>query len=257
MRKFLVAALLLAATPALAQTSNSPAYQLYKEGQYDAAIKTGIAAADGDGFTQAAHAQMAKTRIAGAPCLPCLKQAEDYARKAIAVDATQPEARVYLAATLGYESRLIGILEAREKGYAEESKANLDAAYKLHPEDAYVLAALGGWHIGVVNGGGAMLARMMYGATLDKGLAFYGKAFAAAPQNIVIRFQYALALSTYDRDAYAKQIEAALKFTVNGTPRTAYERFMQGQAKQLLALWDKGDWTAYKALMRKVQGYAD
>ncbi len=116
---------------------------------------------------------------------------------------------------------------------------------------------MGGWNIGVVNGGGTMLASMIYGATIKKGLAYYAKAFAADPGNVPIRFQYALSLSAYDRQSYAKQIEAALTFATTHEPRTAYEKFMQGQARTLLDHFKRGDWHAYDALVKKYQGYPD
>ena len=256
-RALLAAALSLIAVPAGAQSSDSYPYKLYQAGQYDAAIRAGIAAGDADGYTQAAHAVLAKTRIAGTPCLACLQTAESYERKAIALDPTLPAPRVYLSATLGYESRIIGLVQAKLKGYAGEAKSNLDVAYKNHPDDGYTLAALGGWNLGVVNGGGAFLADMMYGATTDKGISFYEKAFKAEPDNIVIRFQYALSLSALDHDKYGHAIEDSLAFAVNGHPHTAFEKYMQGEAKDLLALWQRHDWPDYQKQMRKIQGYPD
>jgi tetratricopeptide (TPR) repeat protein len=230
---------------------------LYRAGQYDAAIAAGRAAGDANGYAEAARAELAKERLRDAPCLACLKRAESDARKAIAADPKAVMPRVLLAAALGYEARIIGTIEAKMKGYAGEAKDNLDAALKSDPNDPWALAAMGGWNIGVVNGGGSFLARMMYGATLKKGLAYYARAMAADPVGIPIRFQYALSLSAYDREDYAKQIGAALTFAATGTPRTSYETIMQGQARKLLALFRKGDWDGYDTLVHRYQGYPD
>lgn len=231
--------------------------ELYNTGRYDEAIKAGLAEHDAEGFATAAHAELAKEQMRAAPCLDCLKRAEDYARKSIAADSTQAGPHVFLAAALGYQAHIIGVMQAKMKGYAEEAKANIDAALAHHPDDPWALAAMGGWHIGVVDGGGSMLAGMMYGATVTKGQAYFAEAFAADPGNIPIRFQYALALSAYDRETYAKPIEAALDFAATGKPRTAYETFMQGRARKLLDLFKRGDWTAYDALVKKCQGYPE
>jgi tetratricopeptide (TPR) repeat protein len=231
--------------------------ELYQNGQYDAAIKAGLAANSADGFATAARAELAEERMRPAPCMPCLQRAEDYARKAIAADPTTADGHVFLSAALGYEGRIIGTMAAKSKGYAEEAKKNLDAALASHPNDPFALAAMGGWNIAVVNGGGAMLARMIYGASVDNGIAFYRKAFAADPASIPLRFQYVLSLSALDREKYAKEIGAALGFVANGKPRTAYESFMQGQARELLALFNKGDWASYDARVRHIQGYPD
>lgn len=229
--------------------------ELYQAGKYDEAIQAGLAAKSADGFAVAARAELAEERMRPAPCLECLKRAENYARQSIAADPTKAEGHIYLAATLGYEGRIIGTLQAKMNGYADEAKKNVDAALANHPNDPWALAAMGGWNIAVVNGGGAMLASMMYGATVKQGLAYYAKAFAADPANVPIRFQYALSLSAYDRETYAKQIEAALTTVVNGKPRTAYEIFMQGQARDLLAAFKRGDWDTYDAMLKRIQGY--
>ena len=243
---------LFGANVAAAQTTP---LELYQAGKYDAAIKVGLSADNADGFAVAARAELAEEMMRDAPCLDCLKRAEGDARKAIAADPKQAEARVYLAATLGYQSRIIGVIAAKFKGYAEEAKSNLDAAFANHPNDPWTLAALGGWNIAVVNGGGETMANWLYGASVEKGLTYFGKALAADPQNIVIHFQYALSLSAYDRKAYAKQIEAALQYSANRKPRTAYEVFMQGWARTLLDTFKHGDWTSYDALVRRYQRY--
>ena len=186
-----------------------------------------------------------------------VERAEADARKAIAADPKAPLPRVFLAATLGYEARIIGTVQAKLKGYAGEAKDNLDAALKSDPNNPWALAAMGGWNIGVVNGGGSWLASMMYGATVKEGLSYYAKAMAADPVGIPIRFQYVLSLSAYDRDSYAKEIGAALKFAATGKPRTAYEEVMQGQARRLLELFQRGDWKHYDTMVKKYQGYPD
>ncbi|MBU6445250.1 MAG: hypothetical protein KGR48_15190 [Alphaproteobacteria bacterium] len=229
--------------------------QLYQTGKYAEAIAQGTASNAASGYAVAARAELAKEMMRDQPCLDCLKTAEGYARQSIALDPTLADGHVYLAAALGYESRIIGIMAAKFKGYAGEAKNSLDVAFAHHPDDPWVLAALGGWNIAVVDGGGATMADWMYGATVKQGLDDYAKAFAADPTEIVLRFQYVLSLSTYNREAYAKQIGAALQLAATGKPRTVYEQFMQGRAKTLLAAFQRSDWKAYDALVRRYQGY--
>ncbi len=252
--RWLLAALMLAA-PSLAQTPSPRA--LYIAGHYNAAIRAGLAQHDGEGLTEAARAALANARLGKGPCLSCLKLAESYARAAIAADPTSALARVYLAASLGYEARIIGIMEAEAKGFAGEAKDNLKIALKYHPHNGFALAAMGGWNIGVVAGGGSVLADLMYGASTSDGIAYYHKAFAADPSSIVPRFEYVLSLSSLDRARYAGQIEKALNFVVQGTPHTAYEKVMQEQGRQLLALWQAKNWSAYQRLVHHIQGYPD
>lgn len=257
MRLGAAALMLILCAPMMAGAAALSPQQLYISGQYDAAIAAGRAAGNAQGYATAARAELAKERLRAAPCLDCLKHAEADARKAIAANPKAPLPRVFLAATLGYEARIIGTLQAKLKGYAGEAKDNLDAALKSDPNNPWALAAMGGWNIGVVNGGGSLLASMIYGASVKKGLAYYAKAMAADPKGIPIRFQYVLSLSAYDRDSYAKEIGGALKFAATGKPRTAYEKVMQGQARRLLELFQRGDWAHYDATVRKYQGYPD
>ncbi len=252
------AAALLCALIALPARADAPTpLQLYQAGQYDAAIQAGVAEKSATGYAAAARAALAQERMRPAPCLDCLKQAETYARQAIAADPTLADGRVFLAAALGFEARIIGIVAAKFQGYAGEAKDSLDVAYAHHPDDARTLAALGGWNFAVVNGGGRVLASLIYGATVKQGLAFYARAMAAAPGDIVIRFEYALSLSDTDRTAYGKDIEAALQSATAMMPRTAYERFMQSRARTLLDAFRQGDWPQYTALVRKDEGYPD
>lgn len=255
MRLETAASLVLVFSTTVASAADPAPIELYKAGKYEDAIKAGTAQNDAEGYTVAARAELAKEMMRDAPCLVCLQQAEAYARKAVADDPKRPECRIYLAAALGYESRIIGTMAARFKGYAEDAKSNIDAALASQPGDAWALAALGGWHLAVVEGGGRLLASMTYGASVDKGLKAFDAAIAADPGNIVIRFQYALSFSDYDREAYAKQIERALQAAANGQPKTAYDAFTQGRARALLDTMKRGEWKTYDALVRRYQGY--
>ncbi|MGA7673752.1 MAG: hypothetical protein WCA78_01745 [Rhizomicrobium sp.] len=250
MRRLFAFALLLAA-PAHAETP----YQLYAVGKYDEAIKAGVAENDAVGLSVAAGATLAEEASRDQPCLECLERAEDYARRAIAADPKLPEARVYLAFSLGLKAHIEGSLRARLKDYPDQAKSALDAALATDPKNAWALAARGGWNIAIVRGGGATLARLFYGATLKKGLDDFAAAFDAAPDDIVVLYQYALTLSEYDPVHYHDYIAAALTHVASGTPDMAYERLMQKRASDLLEVLKKGDSDAYVARVRKFEGY--
>ncbi|HWA31761.1 MAG TPA: hypothetical protein VG867_11725 [Rhizomicrobium sp.] len=231
-------------------------FDLYEQGKFDAAVAAGIAANDAEGLATAARATLAAETMASARCLDCIKRAEDYARKAIARDPKNADGHVFLAVALGREGRLESTFTVLRKGYPTQAKNELDAAIAADPADAQAWAALGGWNIEIVHKGGAAMARMMYGATLDDGFAAFDKAFALAPGNVGLRYQYALTLSGYDVDAYRAKIVDALTRSVNGTPQGVYEAFAQSRAKELLATLQKGDMDAYAALVSRDQGQA-
>lgn len=232
----------------------SPA-DLYVAGRYEEAVVAGGAANAAEGFTIAARAELAEEQARDAPCLDCLRKAEGFARKAIAADAKLPDGHIYVAVSLGYEARIVGIIEARIKGYAEEAKEQLDEALKLDPNNAWALAALAGWNIEIVRNGGDTLAELIYGATVPNGLSYFAKAFKLQPNNLVLRYQYALTMSGFDLDTYRHDIEDALNRAAGGKQTTANDALTKTRAQTLLKLLHAGNDDAYIAQVRKFQGY--
>jgi hypothetical protein len=246
---FALALLLLA--PAFGQSDE----QLYAEGQYDVAVRAGLAEHDARGFCNAARATLADEASRDQRCLSCLKRAEDFARHAIAADSRSSDGYIYLAITLGLESRIEGYSVARSKGYASQAKRALDAALAIDPDNAWAMAGLGGWNIEVVRGGGSVLAYLLYGATVDRGRNYFNKAFQQSPDNAAIRYQYALSLAGYDAQRYRADIEDSLSRAANGQVDTAYGRLLQTRARELLTLLRKGDAVMFAARVRGYEGY--
>lgn len=250
-RVFFAASALAALLPSLARAD---ALALYQAGAYEQAVAEASRQNSAPGYALAARAALAEA-VLKSPCLDCLRRVEELARKAIAADPKTADGHVYLAVALGYEARIIGVVRARLGAYPEEAKRNLDKALESDPENIWALAAMGGWNIEVVRGGGAALARWLYGATVEAGLKSFAAAFKAAPDNLVLRYQFALSLAGLDPDAYRDRIADALARAGNAQPQTAYERFAQGRARELLAALAKGDRAALVRLVRRDQGY--
>jgi hypothetical protein len=238
-----------------AMCAETSPFELYRAGKYEAAIAAGQAAGTGEGITVAARAAFAEANLSEAPCLSCLLRVEALARRAIALDAMHPDAFVYLAAVVGYEARIVGNLRAQFARIPEVAKDAIDHALALAPNDAWSLAAAGAWHIEVVRNGGSVLARAVYGARADAGIEYFARAFAADPQNLVIRFQYALSLSGYDLDRYAQEAENALAAVAALAPPTAYEGIIKQRAARLLDLVRAKKRGDYLALVNRYQGY--
>lgn len=247
------AAIALLLAPAVAAMP-SP-YEVYAAGRYADAMKAGVAAHDANGYLVAARAALADAQSRPDLCLDCLKRAEDFARKSIAADPKLPEAHVYLAVAMGYEARIVGPVWARAHDYPGQAKDELDAALKLDPKDPWALAALGGWNVEIVRTGGDTLANWLYGATVDKGLAAFAAAFRAAPDNLSIRYQYALSLAGYDKDRFARQIRDSFARIAHDRPATAYEALARSRAAELAALLARGDREGFDARVRRYQGY--
>jgi hypothetical protein len=246
-------ALLLIVAPA----SADELFSLYANGKYDDAMRAGAAAKTSQGFAIAARAALADAAMRPEPCLACLRRAEDFARKAVAADTKDPDGHVWLAAALGLEGRITGLIRARLANSPAEAKAELDAALQDNPANAYALAAAGGWNIEIVRAGGAFLARKLYGATEADGVALFDRAVKAAPGNVAVHYQIGLSLAGYKPDIFRNRIAAELEMASHEAPQTAYEKFIQGRAAELLALQKNTDPDAFAAKVRVFQGYPD
>lgn len=244
-------ALLLTAAPA----DGNGLFALYAQGHYEEAMRQGAAAGTSEGFAIAARAAMADAMMRPAPCLECLRRGETYARRAIAADPDAPDGHVWLAAALGYEARIVGLIRARLDDDPGQAKEHLDAALRINPDNGYALAALGGWNIEIVRTGGKFLARKLYDASLEQGIALFDRAVRAAPRNVAVRYQIALSLAGLNSETYRPRVESELDAAIHATPETAYEKFVQGRAAELLMLLKRDDRNAFETKLRAFQGY--
>ena len=249
---------LLAAAPALAAGApDMGLYRLYAGGRYDEAMRAGAASRTAYGYAIAARAALADAVLRDQPCLDCLKRSEAYARQAVAADPAFADGQVWLAAALGYEARITGMVRARLSDSPGQSKAALDTALKSEPDNPYAVAALGGWNIEIVRGGGAYLARILYGASEVNGTALFDRAAHDAPDNVAVHYQIALSLAGFDADKYRSRIESEWVAATRDAPATTYEKAMQARAGELLALLRRGDTDKFDAMVHKYQGYPE
>ena len=253
--KYLLALALLV-MPAQAATGDD-IFAIYARGDYEAAAKAGEAAHTGAGLAIAARAVLADEVLREAPCMDCLQRAERLARAAVAADAGNAYGQVWLAVSLGYQARLLGLVKAKLRDMPALSKAALDAAVTDDPKNAYAVSALGGWHIEVVKGGGAFLARTIYGARESEALALFDRAVKLDPDNVAVHYQVGLALAGFDADKYHVRIVSELRAALGNHPDTAYEKRIQERANELLGLINHGPNEALTARLRKFQGFAD
>jgi hypothetical protein len=249
---------LLLLLPAAAQAATTEEiFALYARGDYEQAVKAGEAAKTAPGYAIAARAVLADAVLRDKPCLDCLNRAETLARQAVAADPRHAFGQIWLAVSLGYQSRITGLVKARLRDAPGQSKAALDAALAADPKNPFAVSALGGWHIEIVRGGGATLARLLYGATEAEGVALFDRAVKVAPDNVAVHYQIALSLLGFDAEKYRARIVSELRAALAGEPATAYEKKMQDRADDLLSLANRGPQSALNARLRKYQGYPD
>jgi hypothetical protein len=256
MKWALVLALLLLPSMALA-ASDDEIFAVYARGDYEQAARLGEASGTAAGLATAARAVLAEDVLRDTPCLSCLERAESLARRAVAADPHHAFGQVWLSVALGYQARIIGSVKARMKNMPTQSRAALEQAVKDDPNNAFAVSALGGWHIEVVRGGGAPLARLFYGAKESEAVNLFDRAVRLAPGNVAVRYQIGLSLAGFDAAKYQARIVSELKAAVSDRPETAYEKRMQARAAELLALLNQGERNAFDRRVRKYQGFPD
>lgn len=256
MKSALTALFLLLPVAAHAATAEE-IFAAYAKGDYDQAVKLGEAAKTAPGYAIAARAVLADAVLRDAPCMPCLDKAEKLSRQAVAADPRHAFGQVWLAVSLGYQSRITGKVRARLRDAPGQSKTALDAALAAEPKNAFAVSALGGWNIEIVRGGGSYLARLLYGATEAEGIALFDRAVKLAPDNVAVHYQVALSLLGFDDEKYRSRIAAELRAAIASNPATSYEKAMQARAGELLGLIGRGQRDALEAKVRTYQGYPD
>jgi hypothetical protein len=253
-------ALLMAALPSFLMAfaseaaMNPSAAELYRAGQYEAAIGKGETVGGAENLAIAAQAAVVVTTLKGGPCLECAKRAQDLARRAIAADPEQERAYVVLVAAIGFESRIIGTFASSSAHLPSDAKRALDKALTLAPDDPWALTAMGGWHIEVVRMAGRGFASALYGARLNEGVAYLKRAVEKAPDDPVVAINYALELSTVAFNNRKPEIKDALARAIKAKPRDAYEAAMKARAERLNAVIDSNR-REYLALASSYLGF--
>jgi tetratricopeptide (TPR) repeat protein len=246
-----------AATTSARAATTEEIFAVYAHGDYEQAARLGEASHTAPGLAIAARAVLADEVLRDTPCLSCLERAEALARQAVVIDPHFAFGQVWLAVSLGYQARIIGIVKARLKNSPAQSRAALDTAVLDDPQNPFAVSALGGWHIEVVRGGGAYLARIIYDAREKDALALFDRAVRLAPDNVAVHYQIGLALAGFDPEKYHARIAAEFHAAQTAAAATAYEKKMQIRAGELLGLSNQLAHDAFELRVRKYQGFPD
>lgn len=245
---------LLVALSAFSLASADTALDLWDQGKYAGAIVSGVADKSADGLSVAARAATTEMSLHAAPCPECIRKAEDLSRRALAADPKAAVPSFCLAAALAYHGRMIGSINTQSASIGSEAKRVLEEAIAAHPNDARLISGMAIWNFEVVRVGGSMLSRIVYGATMDRGIALFDQAFKLSPNDTLMNYQYGLSLAVYDPDEYRARIEAAWQRAATLDPQNAYDREMKNRAVKLLALLKSGDRNTFDATVRDYLG---
>lgn len=175
--------------------------------------------------SRAAADQAVYLESAAAVATDWLRLAEAAASRALELEPRGPQAAaatMALARATGEAALYRGALSnTRLPG---ELRTLFERALELDPDNADALVAYGAWHLELTERGVGWL----YGAARDRVLPLMERGVAAAPEQLNLRIEYAIALRALGREAEAReQLELALALPAP----TAADRHEQARAR--------------------------
>ena len=211
------------------------AIKLMADGKFYEAAEMAAAIGDAQGLTLAARslAIYGYEIAAKSEKQELFVRAIVYAEKAVELDPNSSEASLEVSHTLGRYAQTVGVAEALTGGFAEKTRAAMDRAIQLDPENFRAHLSIDSWNAEIVAAAGFM-AKFLYGATEEGSLLAYQKALSLSPQSGLVHFEYAVGLMRLgdeNIDLATKHLEKALALL----PRDAYEKIVWEKAKQALA----------------------
>lgn len=218
------------------ETAVQDAWRHYHLGQFAQAYDTGMAAG-GAGVVpalfaltmQAQYVEKDEKRRAGLFKL-AMKQCEE------AEDNGLVSANLHYihAVAMGRYSQSISIFEALAQGFGGRIKEQLQKCLELSPKHPEAHATFAGWHAAISDQAGAMMGRMLYGATQDGAHEHYELAVSHGPESLIARTEYARGLEVMYGDKepdIRKHLEQSLQIKAHD----ATERLDQQLAREHLA----------------------
>lgn len=154
-----------------------------------------------------------------------LRRARDAAKRATELDPNDAEAYVQLARAEGEAARRSDVFENLH--LVGRLKDLFDRALRLEPDNPDALVGLAMWNLELSQRGVGWL----FGASRDRVVPLLEKAIAAAPKQVNLRVEYAVALRALGDDRAAdEQLRKALALPAE----TAADRYEQKRAAALL-----------------------
>lgn len=230
--RLLIAALLMAAWPASAQSSPELA-EMYARGNYMAVADAAEAAAGADDLAFAARALLAHCMTGTEePDAAILDRASKDAEAALRINPAHEEGRLQLAIALSLKSRSMDAMDAWNRGYGSKGWKLANEVLKTDPGNYYAHGFLAVWNLEARRRGGSLAAAFL-GASLKEARRHYKEAIRLSPDNIGIHWTYGRALVALNAKQYSEEANKALSAAISATPRNHVEQVMQERARTL------------------------
>lgn len=123
-------------------------------------------------------------------------------------------AHMILVSALGTIARASSTFESAREGYAATSKDHLDTLLVLAPEEPWVHALYGAWHLEVMRRS-KVAGPLLLGAGTEDGLKYIEKALSLGENDPLLNFAVVLALLSSDEEKHAEKSKDILKSILN------------------------------------------
>ena len=235
MRTFLCTLLLVGAVHA---DPMEAAWRSYGEGRFLEAAELAAAANTSAGYVLASECvERQGTYIADKADRRALyERAAQLGQQAIGLDAANAGAHLQTAQAVGLHANTLGAMKGVR--YAGKVRKGMEKALELNTDMAEALYSLGAWHAGLIGGAGGMIARMTFGATAKKAIAFFDQALEMAPESKEAHYEYAKGLLAINPRRYRERARALLNAAIALPPKDAVDRFVHDKAVKRLAKLD-------------------
>ena len=250
----LVAAAVGRLDPAIAASNKSltNVEQAYSQGEYDQAASLARSQTTPEAAVFTARALLTKAVLlpeTNPEVLSLATIALGYADAARAANPSLVEAHLDAAIARGLQAEFLPTQAAIAK--VEEARAAIDTALDLAPNDPWVLATYGGWHLTLTGRLGPLVANILFNARRDVGLTAFKRAFELSPDEPKLLFHYAKVRLLQGDGSAVPDARAALLKLQFMAPKDALGRTLLAMTPNLLAQIDatallrSNEFTAY------------
>ena len=232
----------------------------YERGAFGEVVEAAQATSDAESLALAARASLASARLSSDEPErdASVEKALSLSEAALAHDPTIVEAHIQAAIALGLMGRNLGPVGAHTRKLGKRARRHIDKALQLDPSNPWAHAALGAWHLEIAFGGGPVLGGLFYGAKATEGRSAFDKAIELAPDNLLLRYERALAFLSCAVPQSQVSARKDLQHVSRLEPKTYFEGQIQSRAAELLlALENQETATLARLLVAQRGGYED
>lgn len=211
------------------------AVELYRDGAFVQAARRAEQAGSPDDLALAARATIAHARFIADPAHfeDLMNEAERLARAALAANPHHVEANLQLCVALGFLGLSRGPIAAMMAGYPGEARQRWETAIAEDTDNPWGHAIKGAWHFEIVRRAGPAVAERVFDADAKSGARAYRWALTLAPDNPVLRYEFAAMLLRVDANRFAAYALGELERVITTQPPDRLATYVRQRACRL------------------------